>query len=101
MFQYIADFFSTIPFFNSVAFGIIAMCIVGSSWSIIGLVMGDAPKKGIESSVVQLAGACFSATLSAIIMIATSAYSTAFLDAHFWGKVSLQYDGAGNSIDSK
>lgn len=98
MFQYIADFFSTIPFFNSVAFGIIAMCIVGSSWSIIGLVMGDAPKKGIESSVVQLAGACFSATLSAIIMIATSAYSTASWQATLLCCLCYGANGAFNCI---
>ena len=38
---------------NSLAFGLIAMVIVGGSWSLVGLVMGDAPKKGIDSSIVQ------------------------------------------------
>lgn len=98
MFQYIADFFNAIPFFSSVAFGIIAMCIVGSSWSIIGLVMGDAPKKGIESSVVQLAGAVFSAAVSAIIMIATSAYSTASWQSTLLCCLCYAANGAFNCI---
>ena len=41
---------------NSLAFGLIAMVIVGGSWSLVGLVMGDAPKKGIDSSLVQFWG---------------------------------------------
>ena len=77
MFQQLLQFLNTIPFFSSAIFGIIAMIIVGSSWCLVGLVMGDAPKKGIEPSLVQLGGALFSACLSLIIMVATSAYSTA------------------------
>ena len=83
MFQFILDFLHTIPFFSSIAFGIIAMVIVGSSWCLVGLVMGDAPKKGIEPSLVQMGGGLFSVIVSAIILIATSAYSTASLKVTF------------------
>jgi len=65
----IADFFQSIPFFQSLAFGIIGMVIVGSSWCLVGLVMGDAPKKGIEPGLVQLFGAVFSVILSLLILI--------------------------------
>ena len=73
MFQQFLDALNEIEFFSSVPFGIIAMIIVGSSWCLVGLVMGDAPKKGIEASLVQLCGAAFSAVFSLVIMIASSA----------------------------
>ena len=77
MFQQILEYVGSVPFFSSVAFGITAMVIVGSSWCLVGLVMGDAPKKGIDSSLVQLCGALFSTVFSLIIMVATKAYPTA------------------------
>ena len=77
MFQQISNAVESVPFFDSAAFGIIAMAIVGSSWCLTGLVMGDAPKKGIEPSLVQLFGAAFSAAVSLVILLAASAYSTA------------------------
>ena len=83
MFQQISCFLSTIPFFGSTAFGIIAMVIVGSSWCLVGLVMGDAPKRGIEPSLVQLGGGIFSVLFSLMIVIVTSAYSTAPFKATF------------------
>lgn len=70
----IQEFFQSVgnmPFFSSVWFGIMAMVIVGSSWCLIGLVMGDAPKRGIEPSLVQLFGYSFSAFVSITVMIAT------------------------------
>ena len=83
MFQSIVAFLESIPFFSSLAFGIIAMVIVGGSWCLVGLVMGDAPKKGIEPSLVQMGGAIFSVSASLIIMIITSAYSTASVKVTF------------------
>jgi drug/metabolite transporter (DMT)-like permease len=84
MYQQISEFLTTVPFFNSPAYGIIAMIIVGSSWCLVGLVMGDAPKKGIEPSLVQLGGALFSTVMSLCIMLLTSAYSTSSVQATFW-----------------
>ena len=62
---------SSQPFFSTAWFGILAMVIVGSSWCLIGLVMGDAPKRGIEPSLVQLFGNSFSVAASIVIMFAT------------------------------
>ena len=56
-------------FFNTVAFGIIAMILVGSSWSLEGLVMGDAPKKKVDPSVVQFFGGVVSSLCSGIPML--------------------------------
>ena len=50
MFHQIVQFFSSIPFFSSVAFGIIAMVIVGSSWCLVGLVMGAFPSSASSRS---------------------------------------------------
>ena len=83
MFQQLSEFLENIPFFGSTAFGVIAMVIVGGSWCLVGLVMGDAPKKGVEASLVQLFGAAFSVAVSLIILFATSAYSTASISATF------------------
>ena len=78
MFNAITEFLGSIPFFSSLAFGIIAMVIVGSSWCLVGLVMGDAPKRGIEPSLVQMGGGIFSMTCSLVIMLVTSAYPAVF-----------------------
>lgn len=98
MFQELVQFLAGIPFFNSVIFGIIAMVIVGSSWCLVGLVMGDAPKKGIEPSLVQLSGAIFSSFFSVIIMIITSAYSTASLKVTLLTMLCYMLNGALNFI---
>ena len=98
MFQQISDFFNAIPFFNSVPFGIIAMCIVGSSWCLVGLVMGDAPKKGIEASIVQLAGAFFSIIISVAIMLLTSAYPKTSIQAALLIGLCCAANGAANCI---
>lgn len=71
MFHQVIQSVSSIPFFSTMWFGVMAMVIVGSSWCLIGLVMGDAPKRGIEPSLVQLFGNSFSVTVSTIIMLAT------------------------------
>lgn len=34
-------------------FGLIALSVTGLSWSLVGIVMGSAPKRGVESSFVQ------------------------------------------------
>ena len=83
MFQVMLSYLNSIPFFSSIAFGIIAMVIVGSSWCLVGLVMGDAPKKGIEPSLVQMGGGIFSVCFSWMILVATSAYPTSSPKATF------------------
>lgn len=98
MLNQIVQFFSSIPFFSSVAFGIIAMVIVGSSWCLVGLVMGDAPKKGIDTSLVQLWGAVVATVASVIIMLATSDYPTAAWNVTFYVCLILAISAALNFI---
>ena len=98
MLNQIVQFFSSIPFFSSVAFGIIAMVIVGSSWCLVGLVMGDAPKKGIDTSLVQLWGAVVATVASVIIMLATSDYPTAAWNVTFYVCLILAVSAALNFI---
>ena len=57
-------------FLNSVYFGITAMVIVGASWCLVGLVMGDAPKKNVDTSLVQFFGAAFSCLVSLVLWVA-------------------------------
>ena len=61
-------------FFQSLPFGIIALCIMGSSWTLTGLVLGDAPKHAIPTSAVNRMGAIFSLVASVVIMCMTGAY---------------------------
>lgn len=72
MIQNFLQSISSLTFFSTVTFGIMAMVIVGSSWCLIGFIMGDAPKKGIEPSLVQFIGYLFSLTFSIIVMFATN-----------------------------
>ncbi len=78
------EFFSGIPFFSSIWFGITAMIIVGSSWCLVGLVMGDAPKRGIEPSLVQLFGSSFSAAVSLIMMFCTGGFPSSNRYTALW-----------------
>ena len=96
MLNQVVQFFSSISFFNTVAFGIIAMVIVGSSWCLVGLVMGDAPKKGIDSSLVQLWGAVVATVASVIIMFATADYSMASWQVTFYVCLILAISAALN-----
>ena len=47
---------SSASFFDSLAFGITALVLVGGSWCLVGLVMSDAPKRGVDTSLVQFFG---------------------------------------------
>ena len=80
--------FANISFFQSAWFGIMAMVLVGSSWCLIGYIMGDAPKRGIEPGLVQFFGAVFSASVSLGIILATDSIPRCSL------KVSLLTCGA-------
>ena len=68
---------SALPFFSTITFGVIAMVITGSSWCLTGLVMGDAPKKGVSSALVQLAGAVTSTVVGLLILLITRNFSGA------------------------
>lgn len=93
MIQSLIQFLSGIPFFSSVWFGITAMVIVGGSWCLIGLVMGDAPKRGIDPSLVQLFGASFSIFAGLVIMLIMNAVPDCTWK--IWLPVCLTYAVAG------
>ena len=76
MFDSIIQFFAGIPFFQSVFFGIAAMVIVGSSWCVVGLVMGNAPKNGVQTDLVQGISAVFSVIIGFIMLVIFNAWST-------------------------
>ena len=64
------------PFFHTASFGIVAMILVGMSWCLTGLVMGNAPKRGIDTGLIQFFGGLVSATVSLCIASATGAYAS-------------------------
>lgn len=38
-------------------FGIFALLMVGASWCLVGIIFGDAPKRGVETALIQFTGA--------------------------------------------
>lgn len=93
MIQSLTELLNGISFFSSVWFGVIAMLIVGGSFCLVGLVMGDAPKRGIEPSLVQLFGACFSILAGLVIMLIMNAVPVC--SWKIWLPVCLTYATAG------
>jgi multidrug transporter EmrE-like cation transporter len=51
------------------------MVIVGMSWCLVGLVMGDAPKKNVDTGLVQFWGAVVSTVASLVILFFTGSSS--------------------------
>ena len=49
-------------------FGIIALIVTGASWSIVGIVMGSAPKHKVDTSFIQFFGSLFS-ILACIVLL--------------------------------
>ncbi len=98
MFEAIVSFFNSIPFFSSAAFGIAAMVIQGSSSCAVGLIMGAAPKRGVDPGLVQFLGAFISIPVSVAIMVAGNAYPHGEFWPVFWTCASSFYTGASNFI---
>ncbi|GEM_PF-380266 len=96
MFQTLISFLQSVPFFHFTSFGILAMILVGSSWCLVGLVMGDAPKKGIDPALVQLCGGLFSVVIGSLIMVATHSYSSAPAAVTCWTLLTYFISGAVN-----
>ena len=55
--------------------GIISLVIVGMSWTIVGAVMGLAPKKNLDPAIIQLTGAVVSVTAGALMLPGTDVSS--------------------------
>lgn len=49
------------------AFGIIALLLVGASWCMVGVIFGDAPKRGLQTALVQFCGATCSLLIGLFI----------------------------------
>ena len=45
-------------------FGMIALIVTGASWSIVGIIMGSAPKHKVDTSFIQFFGSVFSILIS-------------------------------------
>ncbi len=50
-----------------ILFGILCLVIVGSSWALVGIIMGHAPKRGIDTGVLQFFGGLVPFTVSAVL----------------------------------
>jgi multidrug transporter EmrE-like cation transporter len=74
MFQQLTNAIAAQPFFHTLHYGILSMVLVGSSWCLTGLVMGDAPKRNLDAGIVQLFGALLSLLLSLLILFATGGF---------------------------
>ena len=98
MFEALVGFFNSIPFFSSAAFGIAAMVIQGSSSCAVGLIMGAAPKRGVDPGLVQFLGAFISIPVSVAIMVAGNAYPQGEFEPVFWTCASSFYTGASNFV---
>ena len=81
MFQALNGYFSSIPFFSTPFFGITAMVLVGTSWCLSGLVMGEAPKRGVKSEFIQLFGNVFASLFTLLMIFCGSAGSNASFKA--------------------
>ncbi len=98
MFDSIIQFFAGIPFFQSVFFGIASMVIVGSSWCVVGLVMGNAPKNGVQTDLVQGIGAVFSVIIGFFMLGIFNAWSTSTPPVTFLVCLTLAVVGILNFI---
>ncbi len=73
-------------------FGIVALILVGLSWTVVGMVMGLAPKKGVDAAAVNFFGACVSITAGLIMAAFTEMPDISFQTA-FWSTAA--YIGTG------
>ena len=70
-------FDSVANFLHSVAFGILSMVIVGSSWCLVGLTMGAAPKHDIHPTALEICEGGICVCAGFLIACVTSTWSTA------------------------
>ena len=71
----INDFISAlgnVPFFNTAAFGIIALVLVGASWCLVGAIAGKVPKLGYSMETLYLTGSSIAMIFIAIVCGATT-----------------------------
>ena len=54
--------------FDFMLFGVFALIAVGLSWTLVGIVMGIAPRKGVDPGLVQLFGSVCSVAVGSILL---------------------------------
>lgn len=82
---------------GTVLWGIISLVIVGMSWTIVGAVMGVAPKKKLDPAVIQLTGAVVTVAACAIMLRHTDS-GTLPGSTLFWCGLSYWTAGVLNCI---
>ena len=76
---------------------IISLVFVGASWTLVGVVMGAAPKKKLDPAVVQLTGAVISFSVALMLLLFTNVGVLPFRDL-FWCGLAYFSAGAINCI---
>ena len=71
MYQQLLEFLGNVPFFQTVAFGIISMVVVGASWCLVGAIAGKAPKAGFAMEYLLFSGALIS-VISGVLLLKLS-----------------------------
>ena len=60
-----------VPFFNTAAFGIISLVLVGASWCLVGAIAGKVPKLGYSMETLFLTGSAFAMLLIGCVCMVT------------------------------
>lgn len=60
-----------VPFFNTAAFGIISLVLVGASWCLVGAIAGKVPKLGYSMETLFLTGSAFAMLLIGCVCTVT------------------------------
>lgn len=92
------DFISTlekVAFFNTSAFGIVALVLVGASWCLVGAIAGKAPKLGYRMDAIYLVGGAVSAIFIGVLCIFTGVGQYSSNLALFLSAVAFFLGGAG------
>lgn len=81
-------------------FGIFALIVVGLSWTLVGGIMGAAPKKKVDPALIQLGGALVSVLAGAIIFTLTGGAGMQgdFTAGSFWTCLAYCCTGILNCI---
>ena len=85
--------FISVPFFNTAAFGIIALVMVSLTWVLLGVIAGKAPKLGYTMEVLYLTGSVISMIFASALCIITGVGKSEFAPL-FWTAAAFFVNGA-------
>ena len=92
--------FVSAPFFSTAAFGIIALIMVSFSWVLVGVIAGNAPKRGYTMDEIYLTGSALSLILAAAACTVTGIGKCDFVYI-FWTETAFFLTGAGCYIKGR